>query len=105
MRVEILSFAGCPNYRLARKAVERILAELGLDAEIQTVDVPDLETAQRLRFLGSPTVRVNGNDVEPDASARSDYTIGCRIFRTAEGLRGQPDARWIRAALLEAAGG
>jgi hypothetical protein len=102
--VEILSFAGCPNDRPARKAVERILAELGLDAEIQTVDVPDLETAQRLRFLGSPTVRVNGKDVDPDTDAHSDYTIGCRIFRTADGLGGQPDERWIRAALLEAAG-
>jgi hypothetical protein len=102
--VEILSFAGCPNHGPARLVVERILAELGLEAEILTVDVPDLETAQRLRFLGSPTVRVGGRDVEPGADARSDYVMGCRLFRTEDGLRGQPDERWIRAALLEAAG-
>lgn len=69
------------------------------------VDVPDLETARRLRFLGSPTVRVDGRDVEPGADERSDYVLSCRIFRTEEGLRGQPNERWIRKALLTAAGG
>ena len=105
MMVEILSFAGCPNDGPARETVERILLELGLAVEIREVDVPDLETAERLRFLGSPTVRVDGRDVEPGADERSDYVFGCRIFRSQEGLRGQPDEGWIRAALLEAAGG
>ena len=105
MMVEILSFAGCPNHGPARKTVERILQELGLAAEIREVDVPDSETAERLRFLGSPTLRVDGRDVELGADERSDDVFGCRIFRTREGLRGQPDEGWIRAALLEAAGG
>lgn len=104
MIVEILSFAGCPNDEPARATAERIVGELGLDAEIVTVDVPDLDTAQRLRFLGSPTVRVDGIDVEPGADQRSDYVIGCRIFRTTDGVRGQPDEHWVRKALLEAVG-
>ena len=105
MIVEILSFAGCPNDGPARDTVERILAEVGLEAEIVMVDVPDLAAAERVRFLGSPTIRVAGRDVEPGADTRDDYLFGCRVFRTEDGLRGQPDERWIRSALLQAAGG
>ena len=103
MIVEILSFEGCPNDGPAREMVERVLAELGLEAEIVMVDVPDLETAERMRFLGSPTIRVAGRDVEPGAEGRDDYLFGCRVFRTEDGLRGQPDEGWIREALLQAA--
>jgi hypothetical protein len=102
--VEVLSFEGCPNGGPARVTVERLLASLGLEAEIREIDVPDPETAERLRFLGSPTVRVDGRDVEPGADLRRDFTLACRVFRTDQGYRGQPDERLIRAALLEAGG-
>ena len=105
MIVEILSFAGCPNDGYAREIVEQVLQELGLEPKILTVDVPDLETAQRVGFLGSPTIRVDGRDVEPGADERHDFTLACRLFRTDQGYRGQPDAHWVRAALLEAADG
>lgn len=62
--VEILFFEGCPNYAQTPALVERIGAELGIEPEIRLVDVPDLEAAERMRFLGSPTVRVDGVDVE-----------------------------------------
>ena len=63
-RVEILYFDGCPNHEPARELVEQVAAELGLQAEIELVEVADAETATRLRFLGSPSVRVDGRDVE-----------------------------------------
>ena len=66
--------------------------------------VPDQETAERMRFLGSPTVRVGGTDVDPLAGARSDYALSCRVFRTEAGLVGQPDERWVREALMREAG-
>jgi len=102
MIVDILSFAGCPNHGPASSTVERLVRELGLDVEIRQIDIRDLETAERLRFLGSPTVRVDGGDVEPGADERRDFTLACRVFRTEEGYRGQPDERWIREALLQA---
>ena len=65
--------------------------------------MPDPETAQKLRFLGSPTVRIAGQDVEPGAAARTDFALSCRLYRTDAGLQGQPDERWVRAALAECA--
>ena len=69
-RVEILYFDGCPNHEPARDLVEQVAAELGLQAQIELVEVPDADTATRLRFLGSPSVRVDGRDVEPGADER-----------------------------------
>ena len=104
--VEILSFAGCPNHLGALELVERVSGEVGLDPEIRVLDVPDQEAARRLRFLGSPTIRIGGQDVDPRAEERSDYALSCRLFRTETGIAGQPDERWVRDALLrEARGG
>ena len=97
--VEILYFDGCPNYRGARELVERESRELGLEPELRVVRVPDEETARRLRFLGSPTIRVDGSDVDPHAEGRDEYVLSCRVYRTERGLKGEPDERWLRDAL------
>src|SRR6266487_577204 len=100
--VEILYFDGCPNHEGALALVERLATELRLTPEIRLVNIPDPETASRLRFLGSPTVRVAGHDVEPGVEARTHFALSCRVFRTERGVAGQPDERWVREALLSA---
>jgi hypothetical protein len=102
-RVEILYFDGCPNHEAARGLVERVAAELQVEPEIDVVEVPDADAATELRFLGSPTVRVNGRDVEPGAEERGDFVFSCRVYRGERGFSGQPDAGWVRQALSEAA--
>jgi hypothetical protein len=99
MLVEILYFDGCPNYLAVRDLVERLNAEGGVDAEIRMVEVPDVETAERLRFLGSPSVRVDGHDVEPGTDDRDRFMLACRVYMLASGVSGQPDERWLRSAL------
>ena len=102
--VEVLYFDGCPNHEPALALVERLGRELGIEPRIRLVNVPDQETARRLRFLGSPTIRVAGVDVDPRTEERDDYALACRIFRTEAGIVGQPDERWVREALLREAG-
>jgi hypothetical protein len=102
-RVEILYFDGCPNHEPTRALVEGVAAELHVESEIDLVRVRDPDAASELRFLGSPTVRVNGRDVEPGAAERDDFVFSCRVYRGEGGLSGQPDAGWIREALAEAA--
>jgi len=97
--VEILYLAGCPNHEGVRALVERLARELELEPEIRMVSVPDVAAATRLRFLGSPTVHVDGRDVERGAEDRSDFVLSCRLYRTEHGLAGRPDERWVRAAL------
>ena len=104
-RVEILYFEGCPNHEAARALVEHVAAELQIEPDIALVQVPDADAAARLRFLGSPTVRVDERDVEPGAEQRSDFALSCRVYRTERRFSGQPDTGWIRAALSEAVAG
>ena len=101
--VEILYFDGCPNHESALSLVERLDRELGTGAEINLVNVDDRQAATRLRFLGSPTIRVDGVDVDPMTARRNDYALSCRIFNTAHGPAGQPEERWVRDALRTAA--
>ena len=102
-QIEVLTFAGCPHAPSALELVERLVSELALQASVRRVDVNDLEQAEAHRFLGSPTIRVNGRDIEPGAGERTDYTLACRIYRTETGAKGEPDEHWLREALLEAA--
>ena len=99
VKVEILYFVDCPNYRAARALVERVAAEKGLFPHLTLVEVSSPEDAVRLRFLGSPTIRVDGLDVEPDANDREGFTLACRVYRSTSGLSGLPDEEWIRDAL------
>ena len=101
-RVEILYFDGCPNHEATRELVERVAAEFELDAQPELVEVPNREAARTMRFLGSPTVRVDGRDVEPGAEDRTEYVLACRVYQAEHGCSGQPDEGWVREALAEA---
>lgn len=65
MRIEVLYFDGCPNHGQLLDHLQRLLEREGLDAEIALRRVSEPEHAQRERFLGSPTIRVNGCDIDP----------------------------------------
>jgi hypothetical protein len=104
MTIELLYFDGCPNHEALLPRLREIVADSDIPDQLELRRIGDDEAAQRDRFLGSPTVRVDGHDVEPGAKLRTDFGIKCRLYRTAAGLTGQPDEQWIRAALQSAAG-
>ena len=98
--VEVLSFGGCPHADAALALARRAVAGVGVDATLRPVEVPDAESAAATRFLGSPTIRVDGRDVEPGAEARGDCVLACRVYGSGEvGVRGEPEERWLREAL------
>jgi len=98
MRVEVLYFDGCPTYRAAERALRRVLAQEDTEAEVVLVAVNAHEEAQRLRFPGSPTIRVEGEDLFP-IPERTEYAPGCRMYATPEGLRRSPTPEMLREAL------
>lgn len=97
--MEILYFVGCPNHKAARALVERVAEDLGSGPEIRPVEVETPEDAQLMRFLGSPTIRVDGRDVEPGSETRTDFSRSCRVYRSDGGFSGEPAEAWVRAAL------
>jgi hypothetical protein len=102
MRVEVLVFEGCPHAELAVHLARDVASEVGVNAEIEIVRIDDLDAAQAHRFLGSPSIRIDGADVELGADRRQP-TYGCRIYQGGGGLSGLPDREWVVAALRKAA--
>ena len=98
MRVELLYFEGCPSYLKAEETLRGVLTRE--DAEIELVAVNTDEEARRLRFPGSPTIRIDGEDLFP-VPDRTGYALGCRMYATTEGLKGAPTVAMLREALAE----
>jgi ABC-2 type transport system permease protein len=99
MRIELLYFDGCPTYRNAEEDLRRVLAEEGVEAEVELVEVNSDEESRRLRFAGSPTLRIDGRDPFP-VTERGAGGLGCRVYATPEGMKGTPTAAMIREALV-----
>jgi hypothetical protein len=104
MKVEVLYFDGCPTYETATKTLRAVLAGAGLEAEVQLVAVNSDDEAGRLRFPGSPTIRVDGEDLLPVAG-REEWRLGCRVYATPQGFRGSPTAEMLREALMKGGAG
>lgn len=100
LRIRILTFAGCPNRQPTFQLVDRVASLLWPNAVVERIEVRSNAEAVRLRFLGSPTVQVNGIDIEPASRERSDFAMLCRLY----GRSGVPSAEMIAAAIREAAG-
>ena len=84
MKIEFLFWRGCPSYPEARALLAEVLAEHGLDPVVDEREVTTQEEAERLAFPGSPTIRIDGRDVDSKgASARPALT--CRIYHRPDG--------------------
>jgi hypothetical protein len=100
--VELLTTSNCPHRDAALALVQRVCGQSDGQAEIRVIQVADQPAAERLRFLGSPTIRVNGRDIEPGAEWNDEYVCGCRLYQGEHSLRGLPEEAWLRQALQDA---
>jgi GTPase SAR1 family protein len=98
--LEVLYFEGCPGHERLLPIVRDLAGEHRLALTQQRID--SAEDAEHARFLGSPSVRVNGVDVEPGADQRTDFGLKCRLYRSPDGQSGLPPRRWISDALQQA---
>jgi hypothetical protein len=90
---------------MAINVVEQVVEETGIPVEVEVIDVKTLAQAKKLQFPGSPTIRVDGRDVDRGPNGHDDVSLDDRVYRTGRGLAGWPDAQWVREAILLAAAG
>jgi len=83
-KVELLWWDGCPSLPETRALLEEVLAARGLDAEVEMHEVRSDAEAVELAFPGSPTVRVDGRDIDP-VGATSRPALTCRIYKLPDG--------------------
>jgi len=94
MRIEILYVPCCPNYQPTFERLQSVLASESVKAGIQGIAVTTEVEAKALSFPGSPTVRVNGEDVEPHQT--SVPSLACRLNANRSGV---PSEELLRAAI------
>jgi hypothetical protein len=100
-RIELLYFAGCPTYQVARRTVAEVLEATSIAAEIREVNVDSEAKAHKLGFIGSPTIRIDGRDIDPDAVRGERFGLKCRVYTVDGRLLGHPSREMVLAALKE----
>lgn len=97
-RIELLYFDGCPSWQNAWNDLGLLLAETGVDATVQLRDVAAMPEHELVGFAGSPTIRVDGVDLEDNAAPG---VIACRRYEENGGL-GWPSRSLLRRRLMDA---
>jgi hypothetical protein len=99
MKIEVLYVDRCPNFPATVDAVKKVLWQRGVVCPVIETKVEDQGMAVGLGFLGSPTVRIDGMDIEPSARHRTAFGMICRTY---EGSGGVPSEELIRKAITQA---
>lgn len=98
MEIELLYIAGCPSWVEAGRRVSEALREAGRDGSaLRYRLIRTEEDAAAVRFAGSPTITLDGNDLFPGSDRSGD--LACRVYSTPAGLAGMPTVEQIREAI------
>ncbi len=98
MNVSLLYSDGCPNWEQTLADVREVLAEYHVKTDVELIKVSSQQQAEEMEFLGSPTVRVEGMDVEPDI-LESGFNLECRVYWIDDDPASRPPKEWIAAAV------
>ena len=99
MIIEVLFVPGCPNHKPAVERLRKVLHSEAISASIKEIPVTDEVMARALEFPGSPTVRINGRDVQ--SMPQQSYGLACRLYA---GATGSPSVEVLQRALTGAHG-
>lgn len=80
MKIEFLYFPDCPSHERALQLLQEVLEEEGVSDPIQIYCVETEEQVQLHRFVGSPTIRINGQDIDPRLAPATPYRLTCRLY-------------------------
>ena len=101
MVIRVMTFEGCPNCEATKVLIEETVKELRVQADIEAIQVGNKEEAELYGFLGSPTIQVDGQEIE--AGRRGEKaSFSCRVYRTPNGTSGVPPKNLLRDAIREA---
>jgi hypothetical protein len=103
-QIELLWWEGCPSWKETLEDLEAAVAAVGLDpARIVVREIADWWHAEEERFVGSPTIRVDGRDIKPPEPEEAP-SLSCRVYRLRDGRPSPtPDPQDLRDALARVA--
>jgi hypothetical protein len=100
MVIEVFYVPGCPNHHPAIQSLRNALRSAAIDVPIQEIAITDETMARQFRFPGSPTIRVDGIDVEP--TSHESCGLACRLYSNGTGV---PPLAALRQAVEKAGKG
>ncbi|MCW1296747.1 MAG: DUF2703 domain-containing protein [Candidatus Parvarchaeota archaeon] len=100
MKIELLYILDCPFCLKTKELIRECLKELSVKADIKEILVDSDKKAEKYNFTGSPTIRINGKDIQEEVSkgrclpceelskhskgttkfVRQECSFGCRIY-------------------------
>lgn len=99
MKIEFLYYEDCPSHDQALARLKQVMAEAGVDAPIEITKVETEDQVEALAFYGSPTIRINGQDIDPPGPDMRPM-LSCRIYQFPDGrFSPLPSPDMIRRAL------
>lgn len=101
MNIEVLYFEGCPNHLPAIEMLRETLKSLGRQDEIHQVEVHTQADAESMAFVGSPSIRINGADIEPWARTAKAFGMSCRTYLDGSHRSGIPSRELLCRAITE----
>lgn len=101
MKIEMLYFEGCPNHVPAMETVRETLHSLGRNDEIHQIEIRTQAEAEVMGFVGSPSIRINGADIEPEARTAKAFGLSCRTYSYGSQRGGVPSHDQLRRAIEE----
>jgi hypothetical protein len=101
MKIRLLYFQGCPSVAPAKCLLKQVLADEDVKSKIQMIEIKNLKMAAHEHFLGSPTIQIDGKDIEKERFSHP-ASFGCRLYNTEKGLSGIPPLELIRKAVQSA---
>lgn len=101
MKVEVLYVSDCPSHPAAVRLIKDVLAAEGVATDIREVLVRDERMAGELKFVGSPTIRINGRDIAGESQTGKNFALCCRLYPGSKQI-GLPPAELVHRAVVEA---
>lgn len=99
MHIQFLYYEDCPSHEDGLARLREIMAEVGVGAPVEIIKVETEEQAQALRFIGSPTIRIDGADIDPPPPDMP-FNLTCRVYQHEDGRYSPlPSHHMIRKAL------
>ncbi len=101
MKVQVLFIANCPNHAPTVARIRAVLHARGAADSVEEIEIRSDEDAKSWSFLGSPSVRINGLDIEPEARQVRHFGLGCRSYAENGRREGLPSEDLIERAIQE----